>query len=83
VVWFALNGDRPLFAFGGIRTTFNGDRGTKSKPVPGPHLVYGFPTTSPNTVVEPIHTKAMPAILTTSVRSWAVDVGACHRLVRL
>src|SRR6266403_478191 len=42
-----------------------GDRGTKSKPVPGPHLVYGFLTTSPNAVVEPIHPKAMPVILTT------------------
>jgi hypothetical protein len=64
-VWFALNDDRPLFAFAGIWTTFNGDRGTKSKPVPGPHLVYGFLTTSPNAVVEPIHPKAMPVILTT------------------
>ncbi len=36
VVWFALNDDRPLFAFAGIWTTFNGDRGTKSKPVPRP-----------------------------------------------
>jgi putative SOS response-associated peptidase YedK len=26
VVWFALNEDRPLFAFAGIWTTFNGDR---------------------------------------------------------
>ena len=33
VVWFALNEDRPLFAFAGIWTTFNGDRGTKSKPI--------------------------------------------------
>jgi putative SOS response-associated peptidase YedK len=33
VVWFALNDDRPLFAFAGIWTMFNGDRGTKSKPV--------------------------------------------------
>jgi putative SOS response-associated peptidase YedK len=41
------------------------DRGTKSKPVPGPHLVYGFLTTSPNAVIEPIHPKAMPVILTT------------------
>jgi putative SOS response-associated peptidase YedK len=45
VVWFALNDDRPLFAFAGIWTTFSGDRGTKSKPVPGPHQVYGFLTT--------------------------------------
>jgi putative SOS response-associated peptidase YedK len=51
---FALNDDRPLFAFAGIWTTFNGDRGTKSKPVPGPHQVYGFLTASPNAVVEPI-----------------------------
>jgi putative SOS response-associated peptidase YedK len=64
-VWFALNDDRPLFAFAGIWTTFNGDRGTKSKPVPGPHQVYGFLTTSPNAVVEPIHPKAMPVILAT------------------
>jgi hypothetical protein len=51
--------------FAGIWTTFNGDRGTKSKPVPGPHLVYGFLTTAPNAIVEPIHPKAMPVILTT------------------
>jgi putative SOS response-associated peptidase YedK len=33
--------------------------------VPRPHQVYGFLTTSPNAVVEPIHPKAMPVILTT------------------
>jgi putative SOS response-associated peptidase YedK len=65
VVWFALNDERPLFAFAGIWTMFNGDRGTKSKPVPGPHQDYGFLTTSPNAVVEPIHPKAMPVILLT------------------
>jgi putative SOS response-associated peptidase YedK len=65
VVWFALNDDRPLFAFGGLWTEFKGDRGIKSKPIPGPHLVYGFLTTAPNAIVEPIHPKAMPVILTT------------------
>ncbi|WP_164934609.1 SOS response-associated peptidase [Bradyrhizobium zhanjiangense] len=65
VVWFALTDERPLFAFAGIWTTFNGDRGTKSKPVAGPHQVYAFLTTTPNAVVEPIHPKAMPVILTT------------------
>jgi putative SOS response-associated peptidase YedK len=55
----------PVFAFAGIWTEFRGDRGTKSKPVPGPHDVYGFLTTAPNAVVEPIHPKAMPVILTT------------------
>jgi putative SOS response-associated peptidase YedK len=50
VVWFALNEDRSLFAFGGIWTEYRGDRGT---------------TTAPNAIVEPIHPKAMPMILTT------------------
>jgi len=58
--------NRPLFAFAGIWTEFKGDRGTKSTPIPGPHNVYGFLTTSPNAVVEPIHPKAMPVILTTN-----------------
>jgi hypothetical protein len=38
VVWFANNEDRPRFAFAGIWTEFKGDRGTKSKPVPGPRM---------------------------------------------
>jgi putative SOS response-associated peptidase YedK len=33
--------------------------------IPSPHLAYGFLTTAPNAVVEPIHPKAMPVILTT------------------
>ena len=49
----------------GIWTEYRGDRGTKSKPIPGPHHVYSFLTNSPNAVVEPIHPKAMPVILTT------------------
>ena len=57
VVWFALNDDRPLFAFGGLWTEFKGDRGIKSKPIPGPHLVYGFLIIAPNAIVEPIHPK--------------------------
>ena len=54
-----LRGSGPAIALTG------GDRGTKSKPLPGPHLVYGFVTTSPNAIVEPIHPKAMPVTLTT------------------
>jgi putative SOS response-associated peptidase YedK len=65
VVWFALNNERPLSAFAGLWTTYQGERGTKAKPVPGPHQVYGFLTTEPNAVVAPIHPKAMPVILTT------------------
>jgi putative SOS response-associated peptidase YedK len=59
VVWFAINDDRPLTCFAGIWPEFKGDRGTKSKPIPGPHNVYGFLTTLPNTIVQPIHPKAM------------------------
>ena len=31
----------------------------------GPHLAYALLTTAPNAIVEPIHPKAMPVILTT------------------
>jgi putative SOS response-associated peptidase YedK len=65
VVWFMLDEYRLPFAFAGIWAEFRSDRGTKSKPIPGPHLVYGFLTASPNTIVEPIHPKAMPVVLTT------------------
>jgi hypothetical protein len=36
--------------FAGSWTEFRGDRVTKSKPIPGPHLVYAFLTASPNAV---------------------------------
>ncbi len=41
VVWFAINDDRPLTCFAGIWTEFTGDRGTKSKPIPGPNADVG------------------------------------------
>jgi hypothetical protein len=42
-------------------------RGTKSKPVPGPHQVYCFLTTSPNAVVAPMaKTAANPAAIAQS-----------------
>ncbi len=45
---------------------FNGDRGTKSKSrSPARVGSHGFLTTAPNAIVEPIHPKAMPVILTT------------------
>lgn len=53
-----------------MRTEFKGDRGTKSKPIPDPHLVYGFLTTAPNGILEPIHPKAMPEMLTTNEERW-------------
>jgi hypothetical protein len=54
------------WSLGGFKSAeFKGDRGTKSRAIPGAHLVCGFLTTEPNAVVEPIHPKAMPVILTT------------------
>jgi putative SOS response-associated peptidase YedK len=35
IVWFGLDDDRPLATFAGIWTEYKGDRGTKSKPIPG------------------------------------------------
>ena len=54
----------PQFAFAGIWTEFKRRPWHEVETVPGPHLVYGFLTTAPNGVVEPIHPKAMPVILT-------------------
>ena len=63
--WFALDEDRPLFAFAGLWTPWRGVRGPKSAPVEGEHELFGFLTTEPNAIVAPIHPKAMPVILTT------------------
>ena len=64
--WFALDKDRPLFAFAGIWTPWRGVRGPKANPVDGEHQLYGFLTTDANGVVGPIHPKAMPVLLTTA-----------------
>ncbi len=64
-IWFALNDDRPLFAFAGLWTRWRGVRGRKSAPVNGEHQLFGFLTTEANDVVTPIHPKAMLVILTT------------------
>jgi putative SOS response-associated peptidase YedK len=54
--WFVLDDDRPLFFFA----------------VDAEHTLFGFLTTEPNAVVKPVHSKAMPAILTTreEVETW-------------
>jgi putative SOS response-associated peptidase YedK len=62
--WFALGEERPLFAFAGLWTRWRGVRGPKSAPVEGEHQLFGFLTTEPNAIVAPIHSKAMPVILT-------------------
>lgn len=63
--WFAINEDRPLAFFAGIWTTWTGERGSQKNPRPGEHELFGFLTTDANSVVKPIHPKAMPVILTT------------------
>jgi len=63
--WFALDTDRPLFAFAGIWAFLRGTRGPAANPVKGLHYVYGFLTTEANAIIA-IHAKAMPVILTTA-----------------
>ena len=63
-VWFALGEDMPPFAFAGIWCNWVGVRGTKKAPVDGEHTLYGFLTTEPNAVVKPVHSEAMPVVLT-------------------
>lgn len=62
--WFALNEDKPLFAFPGIWTSWKGVRKKKEGPVEVD--IFAFLTTEPNAVVKPIHPKAMPVILRTT-----------------
>jgi len=63
--WFAINEDNPLAFFVGIWTDWKGARGSIKNPREGDHQLFGFLTCEPNTVVAPIHPKAMPVILTT------------------
>lgn len=63
--WFAINEDKPLAAFAGIWTAWEGERGSQKNPRPGTHELFGFLTCEANEVVKPIHPKAMPVILTT------------------
>ena len=68
--WFGLNQSRPLFFMAGIWTGWHGVR--KVKEGEADHEIFGFLTCEPNGVVEPIHQKAMPVILTTSqdIETW-------------
>jgi putative SOS response-associated peptidase YedK len=68
VAWFAVkdgsSNPRPVFGFAGIWRPWTGARGTKADPVIGEHRLFSFLTTNPNSIVKPIHEKAMPVILT-------------------
>lgn len=63
--WFALDESTPLAFFAGIWTVWEGERGSMKTPRPGIHELFAFLTTEPNSVVKPIHPKAMPVILAT------------------
>jgi len=60
--WFAGDESRPLMVFAGIWTNWTSVRKVKEGDVNAD--LYGFLTTEPNSVVAPIHDKAMPVILT-------------------
>ena len=82
-VWFALDDSRPLAAFAAIWTNWTSVRKTKEGEVTAD--LYAFLTTEPNTVVAPVHPKAMPVILTTEdefdiwLRAPAVEAMALQR----
>jgi putative SOS response-associated peptidase YedK len=67
VAWFAVKDGtpepRPVFGFAGIWRPWTGIRGTKKDPIEGEHSLFSFLTTEPNSIVRPIHEKAMPVIL--------------------
>ncbi|MBX9933744.1 MAG: SOS response-associated peptidase family protein [Methylobacterium sp.] len=74
-VWFALDEERPLFAFAGIWRPWTGVRGTKAENpdrVDEEHRLFSFLTTEANGVVGSVHPKAMPVLLTTPEewRTW-------------
>jgi putative SOS response-associated peptidase YedK len=62
-VEFARADGLPFF-LAGMWRPWSGVRGTKKDPVEGDHELYTFLTTSPNALVKPIHSKAMPVMLT-------------------
>lgn len=66
-VWFALDETRPLFFFAGVWTNWHGTRGTQANPIHGWHRLYGILMTEANSIVGPIHPKAMPVVLTKPV----------------
>jgi putative SOS response-associated peptidase YedK len=79
--WFALGEDRPLFAFAGIWRPWTGERKKETRE----HLLFSFLTTAPNAIVEPIHAKTMPVMLTAAAEfdAWLdADVDEAIKLQR-
>ena len=69
--WFSRSDGKPFF-FAGTWMPWEGARGTKKAPVAGQHELFTFLTTSANSVVKPVHAKAMPVLLLTDtdVETW-------------
>ena len=69
-VWFGLDESRPLAFFAGIWTRWTSVR--KVKEGETTNDLFAFLTTEPNAIVAPIHSKAMPVILTTQeeIEAW-------------
>jgi putative SOS response-associated peptidase YedK len=63
-VWFALGEDRPVACFAGVWTRWTSV--CKVKEGETTNDIFAFLTTEPNAIVKPIHTKAVPVILTTA-----------------
>lgn len=68
--WFSIDESRPLAVFAGLWTPWRGARTIRDGVLDWD--VYGFLTTEPNAVVAPIHSKAMPVILTApeEIETW-------------
>ena len=82
-VWFALGEDRPLAFFAGIRTEWTSVRKLKAGEVTAE--LFGFLTCGANTVMRPVHPKAMPVILTRpdEWRCWLIaDMSKALKLQR-
>jgi putative SOS response-associated peptidase YedK len=61
--WFAQDESRPLMFFAGIWREWEGDRGTKTIPDVGRHMVFSLLTTEASPDVAPIHSDATPVLL--------------------
>lgn len=59
--WFALDDGRPPFCFAGLWRPWIGARKGETRE----HVLFAFLTTAPNAIVKPIHSRAMPVMLTT------------------
>ena len=69
--WFGRTDGLPFF-FAGVWREWSGDHGTIKAPDAGRHRLFSFLTTEPNSVVAPVHEKAMPVMLLSAedVKRW-------------